>query len=261
MGEFTLWEVKEGVGVLTLNRPEKHNSLNDGLIEEIGDTIESCAEDESVRVLVLKGAGKSFCSGGDLKDNRFLTTDSDLEKERCLRTLHRIPLGLRKLPQPVIGALSGVVGGGGLDLAMGCDIRIASEDARFGSLFARIGLMPDGGGTYHLPRLLGTSKALEMLLSGDLIDAREAHRIGLVNRVVEPQELEGEVLSFAGQLANGPFQSMRLTKQIVYQNLACSLENALEQEIFGQIFLSGTEDAQEGIKAFAEGRKPGFKGC
>lgn len=260
MGKYTRWEIREGVGILTLNRPEKHNALNDGLIAEIGDVIETCAEDERVKVLVLKGAGKSFCAGGDLKENSFLSAKNDREKEKCLKTLHRIPLGLRKLPQPVVGELKGMVGGGGLDLAMGCDIRIASEETRFGSLFTRIGLMPDGGGTYYLPRLVGISKALEMMFTGDLISAQEAYRMNLVNHVVAPDLLEETVLSFAVRLARGPFQSLRMIKQTVYRNLLLNFDTALEQEIFGQIFLSETEDGREGVMAFKEGRKPEFKG-
>ena len=260
MGKYTLWEIQGGVGILTLNRPEKHNALNDSLIKEVADLIDACAEDESVKVLLLRGAGKSFCAGGDLKESRFLSAPTDIEKEKCLRVLHRIPLGLRKLPQPVIAELKGMVGGAGLDLAMGCDIRIASEDSRFGSLFTRVGLLPDGGGTFELPRLVGISKALEMMFTGDLINAQEAYRIGLVNQVVATDNLHDAVMSFADRLARGPSQCLRVTKQITYRNLGLNLETALDQEISGQIFLYATEDGQEGVKAFSEGRSPEFKG-
>jgi enoyl-CoA hydratase/carnithine racemase len=260
MGKYTLWEIQEGVGILTLNRPEKHNALTDALIKEVADLIETCAEDERVKVLLLRGAGKSFCAGGDLKESRFLSAPTDTEKEKCLRLLHRIPLGLRRLPQPVIAELKGMVGGAGLDLAMGCDIRIASDDSRFGSLFTRVGLLPDGGGTFQLPRLVGISKALEMMFTGDLINAQEAYRIGLVNQVVAPDKLTEAVMSFAGRLARGPSQCLRVTKQITYRNLQLDLATALEQEISGQIFLYATEDGKEGVRAFSEGRSPEFKG-
>jgi enoyl-CoA hydratase/carnithine racemase len=260
MGKYTLWEIQGGVGILTLNRPEKHNALNDALIKEVADLIDACAKDESVKVLLLRGAGKSFCAGGDLKESRFLSAPTDSEKEKCLRVLHRIPLGLRMLPQPVIAELKGMVGGAGLDLAMGCDIRIASDDSRFGSLFTRVGLMPDGGGTFQLPRLVGISKALEMMFTGDLITAQEAYRIGLINQVVPTDKLNEAVMSFAGRLARGPSQSLRVTKQITYRNLQLDLATALDQEIYGQIFLYGTEDGKEGVRVFSEGRQPEFKG-
>ncbi len=260
MGACISWENRSGIGILTLNRPEKHNALDDQLVREIGDAIEACQTDDSVKVLVIQGAGKSFCSGGDLKGNSFLTAGSIREREQCLKMLHRIPLGLRKLPQPVIGAIHGMAVGGGMDLALNCDIRIASTDAKFGMLFGQIGLMPDGGGSYQLPRLVGTAKALELLFTGDLIDAQEALRIGVVNQVVPREELEEKTLKLAGRLAKGALQAYRITKETVYKSMGLDLQMALDQEIAGQVFLMDTEDAQEGVRAFAEGRKPVFTG-
>lgn len=143
---------------------------------------------------------------------------------------------------------------------MACDMRIASEDARFGVLFTRVGLMSDMGGTYLLPRLVGVAKALELMFTGDVIDAKEAWRIGLVNQVVAADALEEKVLDFAARLAKGPLQSYRLSKWAVYRNLGPGLEAVLEQEVLGQSFLASTEDAREGVQAFLEKRKPNFKG-
>ena len=255
-----IWENLDGIGLLTLNRPEKHNALSFEMIGEIAHRLESCQADVSVKVIVLRGAGESFCSGGDLKAHPFLTTDDARLREELIRANHRIPLSVRRLPQPVIGALHGLVGGGGLDVAMACDIRIASEDARLGVLFTRMGLMPDMGGTYLLPHLVGVSKALELLFTGDLIDAAEAQRIGLVNRVVAKDQLDEAVMAFAGRLAKGPLQSYRLNKQAVYRSIEQQFETALEKEVSGQCELSHTEDLREALDAFKNGRKPVFKG-
>ena len=258
--ETIAWENIEGIGFLTLNRPEKHNAMNLIMLREIGDRLEACHTDKSVKVIVLKGAGEDFCSGGDLKEHPFLAAESRLLQEDLIRPNHRIPMAIRRLPQPVIGALHGLVGGGGLDLALACDIRIAAEDARLGVLFTRIGLIPDMGGTYLLPRLVGASKALELMFTGDLIDAAEAHRIGLVNRVVDRGDLETAVAEFAARLARGPLQSYRINKKAVYRNMEQSIEHALEMELSGQCELVRTQDLKEAIDAFKQGRKPKFKG-
>ncbi len=260
MNKHVTWENQAGVGILTLNRPEKHNALNDGLISEIKQKIMDCETDGSVKVLVLKGAGKSFCAGGDLEGHPFFRADSARDREKFIREAQGITLGMRRLPQPVIAAVHGVAGGAGLDLALGCDIRIASEDSRFGVFFTRVGLMPDMGGTYLLPRLVGTAKALELLFTGDLIDAREALRIGLINQVVPKDALEETVKALADRLAKGPLEALRVVKWTVYRSLGLNLETALDQEVLGQNFLAGTRDVQEGIRAFREGRKPLFTG-
>lgn len=240
--ECISWEVQNGVGILTLNRPKKFNALDSGLISAISGTIKECESNDSVKVLVLRGSGESFCAGGDLEGHPFFDTNSAREREKYLEGAQRITLGLRRLPQPVIAAVKGVVGGAGLDLALACDIRIASDDSRFGVLFTRMGLIPDMGGTYLLPRLVGVGKALEMMSTGDFIDAQEAFRIGPVNQVVAKGMLEPKVADFANRLAVGPLQSYRLAKWTTYRNLGLGLEDALQQESLGQNLLAGTGD-------------------
>ncbi|MBT3310654.1 MAG: enoyl-CoA hydratase [Desulfobacterales bacterium] len=259
--KYITWENQDGIGLLTLNRPKKHNALNSKMITEIATKLEKCYVDEDVKVIVLQGIGESFCSGGDLTEHPFLTTENDRLKEQYIRDNHRIIRCVRRLPQPVICALHGMVSGAGLDLSMACDIRIAAENSRLGVLFTHLGLIPDMGGTDALPRLVGLNKALEMLFTGDLIDAIEAQRIGLVNRVVNKKELEYEVMAFALRLARGPLQSYRMNKRAVYRSIESQLEIALENEISGQCELSHTEDVREAINAFKNKRKPAFRGC
>jgi 2-(1,2-epoxy-1,2-dihydrophenyl)acetyl-CoA isomerase len=261
--KFIAWENREGIGLLTLNRPKKHNALSFEMIGEIVDRLEACQTDETVKVIVVRGAGENFCAGGDLKGHPtiHLTGKDNRLREEYLRVGHRLPLAVRRLPQPVIGALHGLVGGAGLDVAMAFDIRIAAESARLGVLFTRVGLIPDMGGTYLLPRLVGVGRALELLFTGDLIDAAEAWRIGLVNRVVADDELDNAVLDFADKLAKGPIQSYRMNKQAVYRSIEQPIEICLEKEITGVCELYLSEDFKEAIDAFNTGRKPVFKGC
>jgi 2-(1,2-epoxy-1,2-dihydrophenyl)acetyl-CoA isomerase len=260
--QHILWENREGMGLLTLNRPEKHNAMTFEMFCEMAERLEACQTDESVKVIIVRGVGDNFSAGGDIKGHPTLTLTSkdNRFREEYLRVGHRIPLCIRRLPQPVIAALQGIVGGAGLDVAAACDIRIAAENARLGVFFTRVGLIPDMGGSYLLPRLLGPSKAMELCFTGDLIDAAEAHRIGLVNRVVATEELEEAVMAFAKKLALGPLQAHRLNKQAAYRNVEQQIEIALEREIAGVCELYCTEDFKEGISAFQNGRKPVFQG-
>jgi 2-(1,2-epoxy-1,2-dihydrophenyl)acetyl-CoA isomerase len=171
MGYQTLILTREnGIATITLNRPEVLNALNKKLSEELGTTIEEVAKDVAVRVMVITGAGRGFCAGGDLKDLP-LTPGNPIASKETLEGWHKVLLGLRCLEKPVIAAVNGTAMGAGMDLALMCDIRIASENARFGEAYVRIGGVPDSGGTYLLPRLVGTAKACELLLTGDIIDA------------------------------------------------------------------------------------------
>jgi len=258
--KYITWKNQDGIGILTLNRPKKHNALNFQMINELADRIEACQHDDSVKVIVLKGAGENFCAGGDLKGHPFLTDTNPENRKKYLRLNHRIPIGIRRVPQPVIGALQGLAGGAGMDLAMSCDLRIAASDARMGVLFTKMGLMPDMGGSFLLPSLVGTCRALELFFTGDIIDAQEAHRIGIVNRVVNNNELEEHVISFASRLAAGPLQSYRMNKMAVYKSIEHQFEKALENEVSGQCELINTLDVTEAVNAFKERRRPVFKG-
>jgi len=260
VGDTVIWEREDGVAIVTLNRPEKFNALNPQAFADLAETLEAVEGDEGVKAIVMTGAGKGFCAGGDIEGHPVFTTDDPRVRERSIKDAQRITLLLQRMPKPVIAAVNGVATGAGLDLAMACDIRIASEEARFAEIFVRAAAMPDMGGTYLLPRLVGLGKALEMALTGDLIDAREALRIGLVNRVVPVSELMSAAKALARRLAQGPTQAQKLIKWAIHRALGQSLEEALDNEAQGQKLLLATEDVKEAARAFAEKRKPVFKG-
>src|SRR5262252_3781418 len=233
--ECLLYEVKDGIATLTLNRPDRLNALGGSLRDDLHDAVTRSAADPDVRVMVITGAGKGFCSGGDVK-------------------------AMREAPQPIIAAVNGAAAGAGMNLALGCDIRIASTAARFTQAFVKRGLHPDWGGTYFLPRVVGTAKACEMIFTGDVIDAAEAERLGIVSRVVAPEELMPAAYELARRIAAGPPVAIRLAKRSIYASSELDLRAALQVETMAQNICFETEDATEGIRAFGEKRPPVFKG-
>ena len=260
--ECLLYEVKDGIATLTLNRPDRLNALGGSLREDLHDAVTRSAADPEVRVMVITGAGKGFCSGGDVKA---MGEAKAGQRERPLiekiapgrdRTL----LAMREAPQPIIAAVNGAAAGAGMNLALGCDIRIASTAARFTQAFVKRGLHPDWGGTYFLPRVVGTAKACEMIFTGDVIDAAEAERLGIVSRVVAPEELMPAAYELARRIAAGPPVAIRLAKRSIYANSELDLRAALQVETMAQNICFETEDATEGIRAFGEKRPPVFKG-
>ncbi len=215
-----------------------------------------------MRVIVITGAGKGFCSGGDVKA---MNEAKEGRRERPLgekiapnRDLTL--LAMRDAPQPIIAAINGAAAGAGMNLALGCDIRIASTAAKFSQAFVKRGLHPDWGGTYFLPRVVGMAKAAELIFTGELIDAQEALRLGIVSQVVPPEELMGAVGQLARKIAAGPPVAIRLAKRSLYDNAERDLKSSLERETFSQNIASETEDAREGIRAFVEKRDPKFQG-
>lgn len=254
MGKTVTFEIWDGISVITLNRAERRNAFTVELISELVEQVAACEMDQRIKVVVLTGAGKCFCAGDDPEGDPLFELDNALDREKYIRMAQQIPLMLHRMPHPVIGAIRGVACGAGLDLALGCDIRIAAEDALFGSMFAHAGLMPHMGGTYFLPRVIGMCRAMDMLFSGDLIDAAEAYRIGLVNKVVPVSELMDITMEMAGRYARRSGQSYRLTKWAVYRGSEISLSAALEHECFGQNLLLGTKDGREAARAFSKGR-------
>jgi len=260
--ECLLYEVKDGVATLTLNRPERLNALGGSLREDLHDAITRSAASSDVRVMVITGAGKGFCAGGDVKA---MNEAKEGKRERPLidkvapgrdRTL----LAMRDAPQPIIAAVNGAAAGAGMNLALGCDIRIASTAAKFSQAFVKRGLHPDWGGTYFLPRAIGMARAAELIFTGDVIDAAEALRLGIVSRVVAPEELMPTVGELARRIAAGPPMAIRLAKGSLYGNAERDLPTALERETFAQNICFETEDAAEGIRAFGEKRPPVFRG-
>jgi enoyl-CoA hydratase/carnithine racemase len=257
--ETLILTVANGIATVTLNRPDVLNALNTKASDELGLAIEEAGKDPAVRVLVITGAGRGFCAGGDLKDLP-LSPGEPMKSRATLEKWHKILLEIRRLEKPVIAAINGVAMGGGLDLALMCDIRIASENARFGESYVRIGGVPDSGGTYLLPRLIGTARAFELLLTGDIIDAKEAGRIGLVNKVVPADKLESTTRELAAKLAGGPPIAMGLIKKSIYMSESQDPEAALCYIALMTSLNMETQDAKEGVAAFAEKRPPVYKG-
>ncbi|MBE3552577.1 MAG: enoyl-CoA hydratase/isomerase family protein [Kyrpidia tusciae] len=256
--EDVRYEVNQGVAVITLNRPEVLNALTDQVLASLREALIRAEQDEGVRSVLLTGAGKGFCAGLDLKSvDPGMLGRIDMHVRRDFNPLI---LKMQQLPKPILAAVGGVAAGAGLSLALAADLRIASEDARFVSAFIRIGLVPDSGASYFLPRLIGVSRAMELALTGESLDAEKALQAGLVNRVVPREQLEEASLAWAQQLAEGPTYAMALTKKMIYEGAAGSLAEALDREATYQGWAAGSADFTEGVQAFLEKRKARFQG-
>lgn len=260
MNYQTILFQKEGpVATITLNRPQKFNPVNTQTRDELLHALGETSMDESIKVLILTGAGGVFSAGGDLQSEMFQPKPVIGDRNQAA-TFGEVTLAIRNLPKPVIAAVDGIAVGIGFHFAIACDILIASERARFGEGFVNIGIHPDGGGTYLLPRRIGIGRACEMVFTGRIIDAQEADKIGLVNRVVPVDQLESTVKELAMSLAKGPSIAIGLSKISLYQGQHTNLEIALEAEARAQAICFHTQDCKEGVTAFLEKRKPTFKG-
>jgi enoyl-CoA hydratase/carnithine racemase len=257
-----LYDVKDRVATLTLNRPERLNALGDTLREDLHDAITKAAADPNVGVLIITGAGRGFCSGGDVKSmsERERTGEAPSPIDRFAPLRDRTILAMRDCPKPIIAAVNGAAAGAGMNLAFACDMRIASSAAKFSQAFVKRGLAPDWGGTWFLPRVVGTAKAFELIFTGDSIDANEALRLGIVNAVVAPEELMAETRKLARKIADGPPVAIALAKRAIYHNEDVDLRAGLEFETFAQGLCRETEDSKEGVRAFIEKRAPVFRG-
>jgi 2-(1,2-epoxy-1,2-dihydrophenyl)acetyl-CoA isomerase len=247
---------------ITLNRPDVLNAMTQVMSDELMEAFAAAGDDPDVRAVVLTGAGRGFCAGQDLKEfeRSYRSGDRPDIEEHLERSYHRlIPLMVRT-PKPVIAAVNGVAAGAGVSLAVACDIRIAGADARFIQAFVNIGLVPDSGGTWLLPRVIGYPRALELSITGQPIDAERALALGLVNRVVPQAELESEVAAFAARLAAMPTAAVAATKELMREAVALDLEEALRREGAAQSRMGRTDDHLEGVMAFAEKREPRFTG-
>jgi len=253
--------IQDGIATLVMNRPDRLNALNNELSAALNEALSRVGSDESVRVVVLTGAGRAFCAGGDLAAIGKGREARDIEQLRpILRAGMQAVLKMRTIPQPVVAAVNGPAAGAGMNLALAADIRIASEEATFGQNFAKVGLFPDYGGTFFLPELVGPSKAAEMFYTGDMIDAKTALGLGILNRVVSASQLESEVAAFARKLADGPSLAIRAAKRVLFGDSRQALERALEAEAEHQLACYFSEDCREGIRAFFEKRPPKFQG-
>lgn len=253
-----MFEVEEGIGIVTINRPKVLNALNCATITEIEALFSELAKNKSVKVVIVTGSGeKSFVAGADIAEMQKMTAVEGRDWGKLGQAAFN---RVENLPQPVIAAVNGFALGGGCELAMACDIRIASEKAKFGQPEVSLGIPPGFGGTQRLPRLVGKGRAKELLFTGDMIDAQEAYRIGLVNKVVKPEELIDAAREIARKILQRGEIAVKVCKAAVNEGLDMDLDSGLayEAEVFGLCF--ATEDQKEGMTAFLEKRKANFKG-
>lgn len=261
MAEHILLAEADGVATLVLNRPEKLNAFDDAMRAQFLDAVETVATRPGVRALVITGAGRAFSAGGDVAYMVRLKQE-DADYEGGLGTL--VAAGttaisrLASLPFPTIACVNGAAAGGGCNLALACDLRIGSDRAAFGQSFVKIGMHTDWGGSYLLPRLVGLAKALELCWLGDMVDAAEALRIGLVNRVVPHERLDEETRSLALRLASAPRTSVRLAKHNLRASAGRTLDECLDAEYQAQAACWASPDSGEGVRAFVEKRAPRF---
>jgi 2-(1,2-epoxy-1,2-dihydrophenyl)acetyl-CoA isomerase len=259
MYETILYEVNEGVATITLNRPDRFNAFNNTLSTELQQALKEAAKDKLVRVLVLTGAGKAFCSGQDLKDIQGQTGLRNLG-ESVEKRYNPLIKAIQNMPKPIICRLNGVAAGAGCSLALACDMIVASEQASLIEVFANVGLVLDSGSSYFLPRAVGMKKAFEMATMASKITAIEAHALGLVNRVAKHDDLDSELKLVTDYFAKAPTKAIGMIKKMLYQSTESSLSQMLQQEAYCQEIAGYSHDYQEGVAAFIEKRKPIFKG-
>ncbi|HJV03866.1 MAG TPA: enoyl-CoA hydratase-related protein [Actinomycetota bacterium] len=260
--EQIAFEPDGAVARITLNRPDKLNALTAVMSDELVDALGRVEREDGLRAVLLTGAGRGFCAGQDLTefDEAYRKGERPDIREHLTRTYHRLIPAMTGLPKPIVCAVNGVAAGAGVSLALACDIRLAGASARFTQAFVKIGLIPDSGGTYLLPRAVGYAKALELSLTGDLLDAGTARDIGLVSQVVPDEDLTAEAGELAARLAAMPTRALGETKRLLQASLAPPLEEALAREAEAQARMSQTDDHLEGVMAFAEKREPRFRG-
>ena len=251
------------VAWITLDRPDVLNALTVDNRKRLTALFGECSTRDDTRAVVLTGAGRGFCSGADLRSSRGTNgpPPEPLEAARSMRDgAHDLVLAMLECNKPIVGAINGVAAGIGVQMALACDLLVAAEDARFVQVFARRGIVPDGGAAFLLPRLVGLNRAKELLFLGDDLGADDAERIGLVNRVVPGDALMATTQALAHRLASGPTQAIGLTKALIHRSLTVDLATSLELEAFYQAANARTEDAREGLMSFVERRAPSFKG-
>jgi len=258
--ETLIVERKEGVVTVTMNRPERKNAANGAMLAELLTVFEEVERTAGDRVMVLTGAGGSFCSGADLGDPSGPAGDAAVPGLIRMRRLGDVALALHRLTKPAIAKVDGFAVGAGLGLALGCDLVVVSDRARLSMIFARRGLAPDNGTSWLLPRLVGMAKAMEIAMFADMLDAEQARAFGLVNAVVPAAELDDFVDGWAGRLAAGPPIALSMTKTLLHNSLSSSMEQAVENEARCQAVNFATEDTVEAMRAFAEKREPKFVG-
>ena len=258
MYQTLIYEKKENIGVLTINRPQRMNAISNELTSELKKFLDEIENDDELRVLVITGAGdKAFVAGADI--NELVDRDA-LIGRRVSRQRQEIFSRIENLHVPAIAAINGYALGGGLELALACSIRVCSDKAQFGAPEVKLGIIPGDGGTQRLPRLVGLGRAMEMILTGDFIDAEEAYRIGLVNKIVPHEELMEKAMELAKKIASRPPLAVRYAKETVNRSLEGSTVSGFALESFLHALSCTTEDKKEGVSSFLEKRKGKFKG-
>jgi enoyl-CoA hydratase/carnithine racemase len=255
-----IYEKEDGVGIITLNKPKSMNTINMIFINELNQHFEDIERDEEVGVVIIKGREKVFCAGADIEMVRGLKNPLDAHRFLTLGRAQALMNNIENLEKPVIAAIDGPALGGGLELILACDIRIATENSIFGSPEIKIGVIPGGGGIKRLTRLIGLGKAKEILLMGEPINAQEAYRFGLLNKVVEFESLMDEAKNMARKLMKQPRYALMMTKDAINKGMDMNLQSALTYESRCFEILFSTEDQKEGMEAFLKKRKPLFKG-
>ena len=246
----------DGVAVLELNRPERLNAFNRQMIGEWREALEQIGDDRSIRALVLAGAGRAFCAGGDADEMTEMQTAGNVERKEYLwRSIQKIPLAMERLEIPVIAAIHGTARGAGLDMALMCDIRLCGTSSTFAESYINMGVLSGDGGTWFLPRVIGVSRALEMLWTGRVVDAVEAERIGMVNRVVADAEVRNEALKLARQIAVQPPQAVTLMKRAVYHGLTGTLAAHLDMISSHMAVVFDTPEFNDRLNAFHARKK------
>ena len=252
-------EIQNGIATITMNRPEVFNSFNREMALLLQDELDKCEKDSTVRAIVISGKGKAFCAGQDLKE----VTSPELNpgfKKILEEHYNPIVARIRKIEKPIIAAVNGVAAGAGANIALSCDVVIASEYASFIQAFSKIGLIPDSGGTFFLPRLIGFQKASALMMLGDKVSALDAEKLGMVYKVVPSENFEEEVQKIATTLSKMPTKALGMTKRLLNKSMTNSLEDQLDMEGKLQIEAAQSEDYAEGVNAFVEKRTPNFKG-
>ncbi|MDQ3666223.1 MAG: enoyl-CoA hydratase [Acidobacteriota bacterium] len=261
MYEHILVTEDSGIATITLNRPEKLNALIGHMRRDLAEALEAAGSDRAIRVVIVTGAGRAFCAGGDVAFMADLIDRQNTEEfSRLLGAARRVVMAIRQMNKPVIGAVNGLASGAGCNLALACDLRIASAEATFSQSFVRLGLHPDWGGTYFVPHLVTPNQACEMFFLGEEMSAEEALRLNVVNRVVAPENLQPAVRELAERLRDAPPISIAAAKQAVYMSQSAELEEMLRYETEAQLRCFESADGREGIQAFLEKRPPKFSG-
>jgi enoyl-CoA hydratase/carnithine racemase len=254
------YAVDDGVATITLNRPEAKNAFTLDMVDRWADYVVQAHKDSAVGALVVTGAGNAFCAGGDMSAISDMTTRAMVGKEALSEHIHRVAFAMEAMDKPTIAAVNGVAVGAGLDMALMCDIRFMARSARVSEGYVKLGLVPGDGGAYYLPRIVGTAKALELLLTGDFVDAEEALRIGLVSKVVDDESVLKEAQTFAARLAAGPPLAVRMIKRAVYRSLDTDLRTSLDLISSHMGLVATSDDAREAIAAMKDKRTPKFSG-